>query len=227
MYFSMHNLDLRTVSPPGLPWSPSSAGGHSRPARTDFGQIFCSVQGDLQIQGDLPPGTRDTLTKTHTHGFGVAICGIQRYFGVRGRCPEGHPQCHRRQLPRARPQHLQGLAPTHRPTDRRQTCLYVVHRCQGRPTLRNRLGCPCRVLHRSRPAPKVDDQDPNAGRPSTHQKSAFLHDLGRLQLSLRAKHGGIPRSCSPLSFLRSSPPTGSRSASTCRCSRFGKSGPRW
>ena len=47
-----------------------------------------------------------------------------------------------------------------------------------------------------------------------------------VQRSPRAKHGGIPRSCSPLSFLRSSPPTGSRSASTCRCSRFGKSGPR-
>ena len=61
---------------------------------------------------------------------------------------EREPPRHRRQLPRARPQHLQDLAPRHRPTDRRQTCLYVVHRCQGRPTLRNRLGCRCRMLHR-------------------------------------------------------------------------------
>jgi hypothetical protein len=129
------------------------------------------------------------------------------------RNPEGHPPRHSRQLPRARLQHLQGLAPRHffffNPgpvwrvpipnrytakaklcfcknnkrriiiTDRRQTCLYVVHWCQGLPTLRNRLGCLCRVLHRSRPVSKVDDEDAGAGHPSPHQKSAFLHHLGR------------------------------------------------
>ena len=92
---------------------------------------------------------------------------------------EREPPRHRRQLPRARPQHLQDMAPRHRPTHRRQTCLYVVHRCQGRPTLRNRLVCRCRVLHRSRPATKVEDKNARAGRPSPHQKSAFLHHLGR------------------------------------------------
>jgi hypothetical protein len=62
------------------------------------------VTGDGWVAGRLylsilPAGTRDTLTETHTHGFGlVAICGIQRYFGGRGRCPEGHPPRHRRQL---------------------------------------------------------------------------------------------------------------------------------
>ena len=40
-------------------------------------------------------------------------------------------------------------------------------------------GCRCRVLHRSRPAPKVGDQNASARRPSPHQKSAFLHHLGR------------------------------------------------
>ena len=128
----------------------------------------------------LPAGTRDTLTQTRTHGFGrIAICGLQRYFGDRGRCPEGPPPRHRRQLPRAHHQHLQELAPRHRPTHRRRTCLYIIHRCQGRPTLRNRLGCRCRVLHCSRPAPKVGDQNARARRPSPHQKSAFLHHLGR------------------------------------------------
>ena len=39
--------------------------------------------------------------------------------------------------------------------------------------------CRCRVLHRSRPAPKVGDQNARARRPSPHQKSAFLHHLGR------------------------------------------------
>ncbi len=144
--------------------------GSHTPTRWVAGRLYLSI---------LPEGTRDTLTETHTHGFGlVAICGIQRYFGGSGRCPEGHPPRHRRQLPRARLQHLQGLAPRHQPTDRRQTCLYVVHRCQGRPTL-NRLGCWRRVLHHSRPAPKVDGEDARAGRPSPHQKSAFLHHLGR------------------------------------------------
>jgi hypothetical protein len=48
-----------------------------------------------------------------------------------------------------------------------------------------------------------------------------------VQRTPRAKHGGIPRSCSPLSLLRSPHPhTGSRSASTCCRGRFGKSGPR-
>ena len=145
--------------------------GAATPTRWVAGRLYLSI---------LPAGTRDTLTETRTHGFGlVAICGIQLYFGGRGRRPQGHPPRHRRQLPRAHHQHLQGLAPRHRPTDRRQTCLYVVHRCQGRPTLRNRLGCRCRVLHRSRPSPKVDDEDARAGRPSPHQKSAFLHHLGR------------------------------------------------
>jgi hypothetical protein len=41
-------------------------------------------------------------------------------------------------------------------------------------------------------------------------------------------HGGIQWSCSPLFFLLSPRPTGSRTASTCRRSCFGKSGPgRW
>jgi hypothetical protein len=48
----------------------------------------------------LPPGTRDTLTQTRTHGFGlVAICGINPTVLW---SPEGHPPRHRRQLPRAR-----------------------------------------------------------------------------------------------------------------------------
>ena len=41
----------------------------------------------------------------------------------------------------------------HRPTDPRQACLRVVHRFQSCPALQNRLGCRCRVLHHSRPAP--------------------------------------------------------------------------
>jgi hypothetical protein len=84
----------------------------------------------------IPAGTRDTLTQTRTHAFGlVDTCGLQQYYGGRGRCQEGHPQRHHQQLPREHRQGLPDLAPKHRPTDHRQTCLYVVHRCQGRPTL--------------------------------------------------------------------------------------------
>ena len=145
--------------------------GAATPTRRVAGRLSISI---------LPAGTRDTLTQTRTHGFGhIAICGLQRYFGDRGRCPEGPPPRHRRQLPRAHHQHLQDMAPRHRPTHRRRTCLYIIHRCQGRPTLRNRLGCRCRVLHCSRPAPKVGDQNARARRPSPHQKSAFLHHLAR------------------------------------------------
>jgi hypothetical protein len=45
------------------------------------------------------------------------------------------------------------------------------------------------------------------------------------QRSPRPQRGGIQWSCSPLFFLRFSPPTGSRTAGTCRRSCFGKSGP--
>jgi hypothetical protein len=44
-------------------------------------------------------------------------------------------------IPRRHRQRLQDLASRHRPTDRRQACLRVVRRCQGRPALRqHRLG---------------------------------------------------------------------------------------
>jgi hypothetical protein len=50
--------------------------GAATPTRWVAGRLYLSI---------LPAGTRDTLTETHTHGFGlVAICGIQRYFGGRG-----------------------------------------------------------------------------------------------------------------------------------------------
>ena len=40
---------------------------HPHPTRWVVGRLYLSI---------LPAGTRDTLTETHTHGFGlVAICG--------------------------------------------------------------------------------------------------------------------------------------------------------
>ena len=44
--------------------------GAATPTRWVVGRLYLSI---------LPAGTRDTLTETHTHGFGlIAICGIQR-----------------------------------------------------------------------------------------------------------------------------------------------------
>jgi hypothetical protein len=44
--------------------------GAATPTRWVAGRLYLSI---------LPAGTRDTLTETHTHGFGfIAICGLQR-----------------------------------------------------------------------------------------------------------------------------------------------------
>ena len=74
------NKFAKVFSRRGCPGKISSAGrkkesGAATPTRWMAGRLYLSI---------LPAGTRDTLTETHTHGFGlVAICGIQ--FGGRGR----------------------------------------------------------------------------------------------------------------------------------------------
>ena len=144
------------------------AGQHSPPGGWPSG-IYLSI---------IPAWTRDTLTETRTHGFGlVAICGIQRYFGGRGRRPQGHPPRHRRQLPRARTYRtwLQCIDPQ---TAGKPACTSYIG-AKVAQHFETGWGCRCRVLHRSRPAPKVGDQNARARRPSPHQKSAFLHHLGR------------------------------------------------
>jgi hypothetical protein len=58
-------------------------------------------------------------------------------------------------------------------------------------------------------------------------KTSTLIPPPDVRRSQRPWHSGIQwSSCSPLSFLHSSPPTGSRSASSCHCGRLGKSCPR-
>jgi hypothetical protein len=45
-------------------------------------------------------------------------------------------------------------------------------------TSTTQVGCQCRVLHHSRPAPQFGDQNASNGRHLPHKKSAFLHHLG-------------------------------------------------
>ncbi len=50
--------------------------GAATPTQRVAGSLYLSI---------LPAGTRDTLTETRTHGFGlIDICGIQQNFGGRG-----------------------------------------------------------------------------------------------------------------------------------------------
>jgi hypothetical protein len=94
------------------------AGQHSPPGGWPSG-IYLSI---------IPAWTRDTLTETRTHGFGlVAICGtlgavVDAQRDIR-RVEHPRSPRHRRQLPRAHPQHLPDLAPRHRPTSRPQANL--------------------------------------------------------------------------------------------------------
>ena len=198
----------------------------------------------------LPAGTRDTLTQTRTHGFGlIAICGTL-----------GAVVDAQRAIRRVTADSYQG----HAPSTYRTWLQGIDPRTAGTPAYTSYIGAKvaqhfetgwgvgvvCCIAADPRLKSMTRTPAPDALRPTKSQPFSIIwgdnndfevegcegpaHSSAQfaaayaddVQRSPRPKHGGIPRSCSPLSFLRSSPPTGSRSASTCRCSRFGKSGPR-